>query len=59
KLRKKGYFFGGYIPRWFNSDSILMQKNRTLPDVSNINLYSEKAKKILSLIRSDWNYSYL
>ncbi|MEQ8187114.1 MAG: hypothetical protein ABRQ39_04025 [Candidatus Eremiobacterota bacterium] len=54
KLRKKGYFFGGYIPRWFNSDSILMQKNQKLPDFGNINLYSEKAKTLLSLIRSDW-----
>ncbi len=56
-LRKKGYFFGGYIPRWFDSDSILMQKNHLLPDFSNIKLYSEKAKKILSLIRSDWSHS--
>ena len=53
-LRKKGYFFGGYIPRWFNSDSILMQKNRNLPDFSKINLYSEKAKKLLDFIQSDW-----
>jgi hypothetical protein len=53
-LRKKGYFFGGYIPRWFSTDCILMQKNLTIPDFTSINLYSEKAKELLGFIRADW-----
>lgn len=53
-LRKRGYFFGGYIPGWFNSDSILMEKTLTKPDFNNINLYSDKAKKLLAYVKSDW-----
>jgi len=52
-LREKGYIFGGYIPRWFNTDCILMQKNLTVTDFKSINLSSEKAKKLLKLIRAD------
>lgn len=52
-LRKKGYFFGGYIPQWFNSDSILMQKIQKEPDFKSIKLYTKKAKRILELIVKD------
>jgi len=53
KLRKKGYFLGGYIPAWFKNDSILMQKTLTIPDFNSIKLYTEKAKKLLEIIKSD------
>ncbi|MEQ8170595.1 MAG: hypothetical protein ABRQ38_17040 [Candidatus Eremiobacterota bacterium] len=53
KLRKKGYFLGGYIPAWFKNDGILMQKTLTTPDFNSIKLYTEKAKKLLEIIKSD------
>ncbi|MHC1725892.1 MAG: hypothetical protein AB9866_07785 [Syntrophobacteraceae bacterium] len=53
-LRKRGYFFGGYVPRWFDTDSMLMQKISTSPDFSTIKLHSEKAQQILEFVRSDW-----
>ena len=53
-LRKRGYFFGGYVPRWFNTDGLLMQKISTSPDFSAIRLHSAKAKTLLELVRSDW-----
>lgn len=52
-LRKKGYFFGGYLPRWFDTDGILMHKILSVPDLDHICLYTEKAKKILEFIRKD------
>jgi hypothetical protein len=54
-LRKQGYFFGGLLPRWFGTDGILMQKVMQEPNWEGIHLYSERAKKILDLVRADWS----
>jgi hypothetical protein len=53
-LRKKGYFFGGLVPRWFDADGLLMQKVLTPPDFKAPRLHSAKAKKLLRYVRSDW-----
>lgn len=53
-LRDRGYFLGGYAPRWFDSDGLLMQKNATDPDFDSIALYSEKARRIKEYVRADW-----
>jgi hypothetical protein len=53
-LREKGYFLGGYLPRWFDSDGLLMQKLRTTPDFDSINLYTDKAKTIREMVQADW-----
>lgn len=53
-FRDRGYFSGGYIPRWFDADAILMQKNRTVPDFENIALYSSRAETLKTFVRSDW-----
>ncbi|MHC1726307.1 MAG: hypothetical protein AB9866_09920 [Syntrophobacteraceae bacterium] len=53
-LRQRGYFFCGYVPRWFDSDGILMQKISSTPDFGAIALYSDKAKKILEYVHEDW-----
>jgi hypothetical protein len=53
-LREKGYFLGGYLPRWFDSDGLLMQKLQTTPDFDSINLYTDKAKTIREMVQADW-----
>ena len=53
-LRKKGYFLGGVLPRWFDEDGFLMQKLLCSPDFDEIRLYSERAHKILEMIKQDW-----
>jgi len=53
-LRKKGYFLGGTLPRWFDADGIFMQKIYRKPNWEGINLYSSRAKEILCFIRADW-----
>src|SRR5574340_908623 len=39
-LRSQGYFFGGFLPRWFETDALMMQKVLDLPDFRSIKLYS-------------------
>ncbi len=56
-FRDRGYFSGGCIPRWFDTDAILMQKNRTAPNFENIALYSSRAKSIKAFVQSDWAQS--
>ena len=53
-LRGQGYFLGGPLPRWFDSDGLLMQKLLCPPDFEQIRLHSERAREILSLVRQDW-----
>ncbi|MDA8134220.1 MAG: hypothetical protein M0T82_06315 [Desulfobacteraceae bacterium] len=53
-LRSSGYFFGGVLPRWFDSDGILMEKILDIPVWEEINLYLERAQTLMALIRKDW-----
>ncbi len=53
-LRRRGYFMGGVLPRWFDMDGMLMQKMVGEPNWSGIQLYSDRAKKILEMVRKDW-----
>lgn len=52
-LRGRGYFFGGFVPRWFDTDGLLMQKLDTLPHFDSIKLTSDRARRILELVRED------
>ena len=53
-LRKHGYFFGGCVPRWFDSDGMLMQKVMQTPSFDAPHLHSDYARKLLELARVDW-----
>jgi len=52
-LRERGYFFGGALPRWFDSDGLLMQKLLCPPDFEAIVLESDFAKALLEVIKND------
>jgi hypothetical protein len=52
-LRDQGYFFGAFLPRWFDTDGLLMQKLVKLPNFASIKLNSDRAHKILDFIRQD------
>jgi hypothetical protein len=54
-LRRRGYFLGGILPRWFDVDGMLMQKIIGRPNWEGIQLYSDRAKKILEMVREDWS----
>ncbi len=53
-LRKRGYFFGGILPRWFGEDGMLMQKVMARPNWEGITLYTGRAKQILEFAQNDW-----
>jgi hypothetical protein len=53
RLRKRGYFLGGLLLRWFDNDGLLMQKLMCDPDFEAINLHSRRAEKILDVIIKD------
>ncbi len=56
-LREHRYFLGGYVPRWFDTDGLLLQKLTHHPNFDGINLHSEKARRILEYVRADWQRS--
>jgi len=48
-LLRRGYVFGGLVPRWFDDDALLLQKLSFPIDADGIALYSNEARHILSL----------
>ncbi len=52
-LRQRGYFFGAFLPRWFDTDGMLMQKPVVLPNFESIKLSSARARKLLDIVRED------
>lgn len=53
-LRDRGYIFGGLLPRWFDTDGLLMQKLLCNPHFEGIQLFSEFSKELLAYIREDY-----
>jgi GNAT superfamily N-acetyltransferase len=53
-LRSNGYFLGGFLPRWYDDDGLLMQKVLSEPNFAGIHLYTKHAKAILEIIKQDW-----
>jgi hypothetical protein len=54
QLRRKGYFFCGALPRWFEQgDGLLMAKTSARPYWEGIQLYSDRAKRLMEFIRTD------
>lgn len=53
-LRRRRYFFGGLLPRWFGTDGLLMQKVMQRPNWEGIHLHSDRGKTILEFVRRDW-----
>lgn len=52
-LQGRGYSFGGYLPQWFETDGLLMQKTQGVPDPSAVQLYTDKAREILRMVLED------
>jgi hypothetical protein len=53
-LRRRGYFLGGLLPRWFDSDGLLLQKTAARPGWEDMQVYFERGQKIAALARADW-----
>ncbi len=54
RLRKKGYFLGGVLLRWFDEDGLLMQKITGRPNWEGIRLHSDRMKKVMEFVKQDW-----
>ncbi len=52
-LRGQGWFFCGFMPRWFDSDALVMQKLAAPTDYDSVQLLEERSKRILELVRED------
>jgi hypothetical protein len=54
ELQRRGYFFGGVFPRWFDKDGLMMQRILGPTDLDFIVLIHDDAKQLLEIIRKDW-----
>ncbi|MDD3363757.1 MAG: hypothetical protein PHZ03_02120 [Syntrophomonas sp.] len=53
-LRRHQYYLGGILPRWFDTDGLLMQKTINPPGFAHIKLHSEGAVRIQAIIEADY-----
>lgn len=53
RLRAGGWILGGYLPRWFDSDGLLMQKILEPLDFAAMMLHTDKARSLLERIRAE------
>ena len=52
-LRRRGYCFGGALPRWFDDDGLMMQKIRPPMDFDKIYVYTKRARWIKEFVKQD------
>ena len=53
-LRSRGFSLGGLLPLWFGSDGLLMHKYWVDPDFDGLKVHSERAHRIVDLVRRDY-----
>jgi len=54
RLRGRGYFLGGLLPRWFDADGLLMQKIMARPGWEEMKIAFDRGRQIVELAREDW-----
>jgi len=54
RLRARGYFLGGLLPRWFDADGLLMQKIMARPGWEDMKIAFDRGREIVRLAREDW-----
>lgn len=57
QLRSQGYALGGLLPIWFGADGLLMQKHFVAPNYEGMNIYSDRGRALVALVRTDWERS--
>jgi hypothetical protein len=57
RLRGRGYFLGGLLPRWFDTDGLLMQRLAHTPNWDSIQILLERSRQIIRMVREDWKRS--
>ena len=53
-LRRRGYFIGGALPRWFGQDGLLMQKVFGRPNWEGQKIHLDRVRRMAEEIRRDW-----
>ncbi len=53
-LRRRGYFLGGALPRWFGPDGLLMQKLTHQPVWESMVLHGQRCQRLQALVRADY-----
>ena len=53
-LRERGFFLGGLLPGWFETDGLLMQKTARQPHWEAFHIHFERAQRLLEMVEADW-----
>lgn len=56
-LGRRGYFWGSLLPRWFDTDGLLMQRLCHTPDWDGAQILLDRSREIFRIVREDWERS--
>jgi hypothetical protein len=51
--RARGYFFGGFLPFWFEADGLMLQRRKDEPSFSWFKLFNDAARYLIDLAQDD------
>jgi hypothetical protein len=54
RLRRRGFFFGGLLPRWFDDDGLLMQKTVDPPHWNDMVVAVDDGRRVIEMAKQDW-----
>lgn len=52
-LRSRGYFFGGFLPYWFEADGLMLQRRSVAASFKELRLYGESVKPLVAMAEGD------
>jgi len=53
KLRRRGFFFGAFLPRWLDDDAVLLQRVYGEPNFGELRIHGRSAEDLVSIVRLD------
>jgi hypothetical protein len=52
-LNSRGYYFGGFMPYWFETDALMLQRRSSSPSFKDLRLYGDFVKAIVTMAERD------
>ena len=52
-LRSRGYYFGGFMPYWFETDALMLQRRRSSSSFKDLKLYGDSITAIVAMAERD------
>ena len=52
-INSRGYYFGGFMPYWFETDALMLQRRRSPSSFQDLRLYGDSVQAVVALAERD------